>query len=79
MAQNQQSLQEESLDPEDWNAMQALGCRMVEDMLEYTRTVRERPVWRHAPDKVKANFRRPLPLDPQPTEEIYKEFLDCRR
>ena len=76
MAQNQQSLQEESLDPEDWNAMQALGCRMVEDMLEYTRTVRERPVWRHAPDKVKANFRRPLPLDPQPTEEIYKEFLD---
>jgi aromatic-L-amino-acid decarboxylase len=67
---------EETLDPEDWESMRALGHRMLDDMLDYMRTVRERPVWRHAPDRVKAQFDKPLPRDPQPPEEIYKEFLE---
>jgi glutamate/tyrosine decarboxylase-like PLP-dependent enzyme len=40
------------------------------------KTVRERPPWRHAPDGVKAHFEMPLPLDPQPPEEVYEEFLE---
>jgi len=67
---------EETLDPEDWESMRALGHRMLDDMLDYMKTVRERPVWQHAPDQVKAHFKRPLPLDPQPPEEIYEEFLE---
>jgi aromatic-L-amino-acid decarboxylase len=67
---------EETLDPEDWESMRALGHRMLDDMLDYMRTVRERPVWRHAPDQVKAQFDKPLPRDPQPPEEIYEEFLE---
>jgi glutamate/tyrosine decarboxylase-like PLP-dependent enzyme len=67
---------EETLDPEDWDSMRALGHRMLDDMLDYMKTVRERPVWQHAPDRVKAHFNRPLPLDPQPPEEIYEEFLE---
>ena len=35
---------EENLDPDDWEAMRALGHRMVDDMLDYARTVRDRPV-----------------------------------
>ena len=35
---------EESLDPEDWDELRALGHRMVDDLLDYLRTVRERPV-----------------------------------
>jgi glutamate/tyrosine decarboxylase-like PLP-dependent enzyme len=66
---------EETLDPEDWESMRALGGRMLDDMLDYLRTVRERPVWEHAPDEVKAHFREPLPLEPQPPEEVYEEFL----
>ena len=67
---------EETLDPEDWESMRALGHRMLDDMLDYTRTVQERPVWQHAPDRVKAHFDRPVPLDPQSPEEIYEEFLE---
>jgi glutamate/tyrosine decarboxylase-like PLP-dependent enzyme len=67
---------EETLDPADWESMRALGHRMVDDMLDYLQTIRERPVWQHAPDRVKAHFNQPLPLDPQPPQEIYQEFLE---
>ena len=76
MTQEKAMPREETLDPEDWESMRALGHRMLDDMLNYTKTVRERPVWQHAPDRVKAHFNRPLPLDAQPLEEIYEEFLE---
>ena len=65
---------EESLDPADWEALRELGVQMVTDMLEYLRTVRERPVWQPIPEQVKANFRRPVPLEPEPASEVYQEF-----
>ena len=34
----------ETLDPEDWDAMRALGHRMVDDAVSYLETVGERPV-----------------------------------
>jgi len=67
---------EETLDPTDWESTRALGHRMVDDMIDYLKTVRERPVWRHAPDEVKSHFTAPLPLDPTPPEEVYDEFLE---
>jgi aromatic-L-amino-acid decarboxylase len=76
VAQGKAMPPEETLDPEDWESMRALGHRMLDDMLNYLKTVRERPVWQHASDRVKAHFKRPLPLDPQPPEEIYEEFLE---
>jgi glutamate/tyrosine decarboxylase-like PLP-dependent enzyme len=76
MAQERAMPLEETLDPEDWESMRALGHRMLDDMLDHVRTVRERPVWQHVPDQVKAHFKGPVPLDPQPPEEIYREFLE---
>ena len=67
---------EETLDPDDWESMRALGHRMVDDMLDHVRIVRERPVWRRASNEIKAHFEGPLPLDPQPPEEVYEEFLE---
>jgi len=67
---------EETLDPADWEAMRALGHRMIDDMLEYTQTVRERRAWQHAPDSLAALFNKSLPPDPQPPEEVYEEFLE---
>jgi len=67
---------EETLDPVDWDGMRALGKRMMSDMLDYSQTVRERPPWRHAPERIKAHFSTPVPLDPQSPEEIYEEFLE---
>ena len=34
---------EETLDPEDWNEMTALGHRMLDDAMEYMKTIREQP------------------------------------
>ncbi len=76
MAHDDPIAPEETLDPADWESMRALGHQMVDDMLEYVRTIRKRPVWQHAPDEVKANFNRPLPLDSQSPQEIYDEFLE---
>jgi aromatic-L-amino-acid decarboxylase len=45
--------------------MLALAHRMLDDMLEYMKTLRDRPAWRHAPSEVKAHFERPLPVNPQ--------------
>jgi hypothetical protein len=36
---------DETLDPDDWQAMCALGHRMVDDMMDRFETVRDRPVW----------------------------------
>lgn len=66
---------EESLDPADWSAMRRLGHRMVDDMMDYLMSVRDRPVWRPVPDEVKKRLRRPLPQDPEAPEKIYEDFL----
>jgi aromatic-L-amino-acid decarboxylase len=66
---------EESLDPQDWDSVRALGHRMVDDMLDHLRTIRERPAWQHIPDQTRQRFDCPLPLDPQPLEQVYEEFL----
>jgi aromatic-L-amino-acid decarboxylase len=68
--------EEETLDPEDWTSMRELGHKMLDDMFDYMQTIRERPVWRHAPDHLKTQFNRSVPLDPQPPEKIYQEFLE---
>jgi len=66
---------EESLDPQDWEAMRALGHRMVDDMMNYLQTVRERPVWQPMPERVKENMRKPLPVEPQSAENAYRDFV----
>ncbi|MBN1963767.1 MAG: amino acid decarboxylase [Anaerolineae bacterium] len=67
--------EEISLDPQDWDAMRALGHRMVDDMLAYLETVRERPVWQPIPDAVKTFFQQPVPQEPQDAEVVYEAFL----
>jgi len=67
---------EESLDPKNWEAMRGLGHRMIEDMMSYLESVRERPVWQPVPGSVKQKLSIPLPLNPQKPEDIYEEFLD---
>jgi glutamate/tyrosine decarboxylase-like PLP-dependent enzyme len=75
MPQDRNPPAEETLDPEDWGAMRALGHRMLDDMLDYLQTLRERPVWQHAPAAVRAHFDGPPPLEPQPAEAVYQEYL----
>lgn len=67
---------DETLDPDDWDAVRRLGHRMVDDMIDFLHSVRDRPPWTQIPAASKDRFRQPLPRLPQHREEIYEEF--CR-
>jgi glutamate/tyrosine decarboxylase-like PLP-dependent enzyme len=66
-----------TLDPgnaKEWDELRALGHRMVDDMLEYLRTVRERAAWRPVPKDVRARLAEPVPQGPTPAEKVYEQF-----
>ena len=65
---------EETLDPEDWNALRTLGHQMLDDMFDSIATVRERPVWQPMPEAVKQRLRTPVPLEPTDARKVYEEF-----
>jgi glutamate/tyrosine decarboxylase-like PLP-dependent enzyme len=64
----------DTLDPQDWGAMRAMGHRMLDDMLDYVQHVRERPVWQPIPEEVRQRFRAPLPRAPSDISHVYEEF-----
>ena len=66
---------DESLDPENWEDMRKLGHRLLDDMFDDLEAIRERSVWQHAPQSVKAHFEAPPPLDPQTPDAVYDEYL----
>jgi len=65
---------EETLDPQDWDAMRALGHRMLDEMFDHLMTLRDEPAWRPMPDATRARFKSPAPQQGQPIEQIYDEF-----
>jgi aromatic-L-amino-acid decarboxylase len=67
---------EETLDPQDWAALRALGHRALDDAMDYMESLRDRPAWEHAPAHVKAHFDGPPPEGPQPIEDIYREYVE---
>ncbi len=75
MKEGEDFIPEETLDPDDWESMRSLGHRILDDALDYLESLRDRPVWQHAPHHVKAHFEGSPPLAPQPSEEVYQEYL----
>ncbi len=76
MESTPQITSEESLDPKDWDEMRRLGHRMVDEMMTYLETIRDRPTWQPVPAEVQSFFKGPLPRKPQEPKEIYEEFLE---
>lgn len=73
--ENKERIAEKTLDPEDWEAFRALAHRMVDDMVDQTRGLREQPVWQQPPADVKRAIQHePLPLDGQSAEQVYADF-----
>jgi glutamate/tyrosine decarboxylase-like PLP-dependent enzyme/Flp pilus assembly protein TadD len=64
-----------SLDPVDWGAFREQAHHMLDDMLGYMESIRERPVWQVIPDQVRARFRQALPAEPTPIAEVHEEFM----
>ena len=65
---------ERSLDPDDWTELRALGHRMLDDMLDYVETIRERPVWQAMPEETRRQFRASLPEAPSDPASVYDDF-----
>ncbi|HEX7118842.1 MAG TPA: pyridoxal-dependent decarboxylase [Longimicrobiales bacterium] len=67
---------EEGLDPEDWEALRALGHRMVDDVISFHRGLSERPAWQPLPESVREALRRPPPETGEGAERAYEEFRE---
>ena len=63
-----------SLDPKDWNETRAVGRAIVDDILTWLETVRERPVWSSVPDDAKARLDEAVPRAGAPLAEVYAAF-----
>jgi len=64
-----------TLDPADWPSFRAQAHRMLDDMLDYTRDIRERPVWQPAPPEVRTRFHAGIPEAPSELATVHEEFL----
>jgi aromatic-L-amino-acid decarboxylase len=62
---------EESLDPQDWEDLRALSHKIIDDAINHTRDVRDRPLWQEMPKDVRENFATSLPQNPMPLEQVY--------
>lgn len=65
-----------SLDPEDWDALDRAFREALHAGLGHLQSLDDKPVWRPAPEAVKAEFRTPLPREPQPLESLIARFRD---
>lgn len=64
-----------SLDPADWAAFRAQSHKMLDDMLDYTRQIRQRPVWQPAPAERRTQFQSPLPMQPGSLSDAHQTFM----
>jgi aromatic-L-amino-acid/L-tryptophan decarboxylase len=53
-----------------------LTRKIVEDSVRYLRDVRGRPVWRDMPADTRSFFSAPLPREPEPLSDIYREVAE---
>ncbi|UCG00924.1 MAG: aminotransferase class V-fold PLP-dependent enzyme [Candidatus Heimdallarchaeota archaeon] len=67
---------EETLDPENWEEMRALGHHIIDNMVDYLKNIREQPVWRPIPPEVKKRFRGSIPKEGQDIYSIYEEIKE---
>lgn len=77
MADEDSRTDEITLDPQtddEWEELRTLGHRMLDDMFEHLRTVRERPAWRPVPSEVKARLRGGVPLQGAGASAVYERF-----
>jgi len=47
---------------------------MLDDMIDWLSTARERPVWQQMPQALRAELRQPIPAGGEPIEAIYEDF-----
>lgn len=66
----------ENLDPEDWEAVRAVGHQMIDDMVAYLSSVDTRPAWRAVPETTRVALDENLPREGAALDEVYKQFRE---
>ena len=64
-----------TLDPENWTELRTQAHRMLDDMLDYTKDIRSRPVWQPIPGEVRARRNSPAPRSPSHLADVHEEFM----
>jgi glutamate/tyrosine decarboxylase-like PLP-dependent enzyme len=64
---------EETLDPDNWDEMKALGHRILDDMMKYSERSLDNQLT-FLTDEVKSRIKQPLPIKPESVEKVYEEF-----
>ena len=68
--------EERSLDPEDWEELRQLGHQVFDDMIEYLKSVGDRPAWQPLPGAAKKLFEQDLPRHGMGLGEVYEQIRD---
>ena len=64
----------ETLDPSDWESVRLLGHQMVDDMVQFLRTIAEQPVWQKPSEAARQHLQSDLPQSPQALTAVYEDF-----
>jgi aromatic-L-amino-acid decarboxylase len=64
-----------TLDPSDWPAFRVQAHRMLDDILDYSENILDRPVWQPIPDDVRSRFRSDLPEAPSHLAAVHEQFM----
>lgn len=64
-----------NLDPSEWKNFRRQAHAMLDDIVDYIETIRERPVWQPIPAAVRTRFRGDLPALPTDLATVHDEFM----
>jgi aromatic-L-amino-acid/L-tryptophan decarboxylase len=67
---------EQTLDPQDWSGLRALGHRMLDDMFAYLEAVRTRPAWQPVSERARKALSDPTPIYPEGAEVVYRDVKE---
>ncbi len=63
----------DSLDPDDWAPLRALGHQMLDDMFDDIAGIRSRPVWQEMPSAARQELRSGLPREGADLASVYAD------
>ena len=66
----------QTLDPADWEEFRIQAHHMLDDIVEYIKNIRQRPVWQPIPEDVRRRFRATVPCGPASLASVHQEFMD---
>ncbi len=65
---------EENLDPASWDELRAHGHQVLDDLLDWLSTLRDRPAWQPPPPEVREALRADLPIRGEGLAAVWDDF-----